>query len=205
MKKVYLIQHCQSEHHVNELTGGWTDTPLTDLGKWQAEQVAKELRQLGLNEPFRLISSDLLRASMTAEYISKEFNVELETTKDIREINNGVAAGKTQEWANEHKLCHSNALEIDRLTWENGETPRDLYNRMKRFMEDVILPSNEVLVVVAHGVANGSLCAAWMGLEVEKTTQAIFRGNAGGITVFDQSPFGQRTITLFNSMTHLRK
>lgn len=37
MRKIILIQHCQSEYHINNLTGGWTDTSLTDLGQKQAD------------------------------------------------------------------------------------------------------------------------------------------------------------------------
>ena len=33
MRKIIVIQHCQSEHHINNMTGGWTDTPLTELGR----------------------------------------------------------------------------------------------------------------------------------------------------------------------------
>jgi len=31
MVKIILIQHCQSEHHINNMSGGWTDTSLTEL------------------------------------------------------------------------------------------------------------------------------------------------------------------------------
>ena len=44
MKTLIVIQHCQSEHHINELTGGWTDTPLTARGRRQAYCVAERLR-----------------------------------------------------------------------------------------------------------------------------------------------------------------
>ena len=68
MGKIYIIQHCQSEHHINELTGGWTDTPLTELGQKQAEAVVEELLAMKV-EDFDLFSSDLKRAKMTANYI----------------------------------------------------------------------------------------------------------------------------------------
>jgi hypothetical protein len=25
MRKIIVIQHCQSEHHINNMTGGWTE------------------------------------------------------------------------------------------------------------------------------------------------------------------------------------
>ena len=32
MQPIVVVHHCQSEHHVTDLTGGWTDTSLTTLG-----------------------------------------------------------------------------------------------------------------------------------------------------------------------------
>lgn len=39
MGNIILIQHCQSEHHINNISGGWTDTPLTKVGKNQAKKL----------------------------------------------------------------------------------------------------------------------------------------------------------------------
>lgn len=45
MRKIIIIQHCQSEHHINNMSGGWTDTPLTDLGRKQAELIGLKLKK----------------------------------------------------------------------------------------------------------------------------------------------------------------
>ena len=37
MKRIFTIQHTQSEHHTNGMVGSWTDWNLTDLGKQQAD------------------------------------------------------------------------------------------------------------------------------------------------------------------------
>lgn len=37
MKRIYTVQHTQSEHHTNGMVGSWTDWNLTELGK-QADQ-----------------------------------------------------------------------------------------------------------------------------------------------------------------------
>ena len=36
MKRIYTVQHTQSEHHTNGMVGSWTDWNLTVLGKQQA-------------------------------------------------------------------------------------------------------------------------------------------------------------------------
>ena len=45
MGKIILIQHCQSEHHINNMSGGWTDTPLTEFGRKQAETYRGEIKR----------------------------------------------------------------------------------------------------------------------------------------------------------------
>ncbi|HJF33229.1 MAG TPA: histidine phosphatase family protein, partial [Sporosarcina psychrophila] len=45
MGNIILIQHCQSAHHINNMSGGWTDTPLTDLGRKQAKLIGDKLKE----------------------------------------------------------------------------------------------------------------------------------------------------------------
>ena len=45
MKRIYTVQHTQSEHHINGMVGSWTDWNLTDLGKQQADRIAEKLKQ----------------------------------------------------------------------------------------------------------------------------------------------------------------
>ena len=93
LRKIIIVQHCQSEHHVNNMSGGWTDTPLTELGRKQARSVAKKVDTLIAGESFALLSSDLMRASQTAEAIAKQTGLTVELDSGLREINTGVAAG----------------------------------------------------------------------------------------------------------------
>jgi len=203
MKKVYIIQHCQSEHHVNTLTGGWTDTPLTLLGKKQAHAVAKELRMMGVSN-FKLISSDLKRAYMTAQEIAKEFSVEINTLEMLREINNGEAKNKTKEWAFNNKLSSSDRLEVDQKDWDGAETPRELHNRMSTFINQYIVNTQTDIVIVSHGVAIGYLISSWLGITPEQMRDTFIKGSAGGISIISVSPLGQNILTLFNNTSFLR-
>lgn len=60
MRKIILIQHCQSEHHINNLTGGWTNTPLTDLGQKQANLLGAKLKNEIRTEEYTLYSADII-------------------------------------------------------------------------------------------------------------------------------------------------
>ena len=89
MKTVILVRHAESEHHVKGLSGGWTDTPITEIGHEQAHRVAQRLRaELG-DAPIRLFTSDLLRTRDTAGHIAEAFGVEPVADGRLREFNNG--------------------------------------------------------------------------------------------------------------------
>ena len=204
MGEIFLVQHCQSEHHINELTGGWTDTPLTDLGKKQAEAVVKELKAMDVVD-FDLYSSDLKRAKMTADFISSEFNVKINILDLLREINNGLSANKTKEWASENKLYESKKLQIDKPLWLDAETPRELYNRMSIFIDEYLSNITKDIVIVSHGIAIGYLICAWLKISPNKLDQVFIGGNAGGISCITTNYFEQNTLSLFNSTAHLRE
>ncbi len=203
MNRIYIVQHCQSEHHINELTGGWTDTPLTDLGKKQAEAVANELKLMGITN-FDLFSSDLKRAYMTAEFISNKFNLNINIRKSLREINNGVAVNKTKEWANNNKLYKTKKLEIDKPLWQSAETPRELHNRVSKFIKQYLTDITKDVIIVSHGVAIGYLISSWLGIPPNKISEVSIRGNAGGISCIRRNSFDQFILTMFNSTSHLR-
>ena len=202
MSNIYLVQHCQSEHHVNELTGGWTDTPLTDLGMKQVTTVVNELNCLKLNE-FELITSDLKRAYMTAEFISTEFSTKIVIDRRLREINNGIAANQTKAWANNNRLYDTNGIDIDKPLWTDAETPRELYNRVSSFIEDKLHDTDKDVVIVSHGIAIGYLISSWLGIKVEQLGSSFIKGNAGGVSCLTVNQLGQRTLTLFNTTSHL--
>ena len=123
--EIIIIQHCQSEHHINDMSGGWTDTPLTDLGRKQAQLIGQRLQNEINQDEYILFSSDLQRAWQTAEIVGEHLQLKIVADKDLREINTGVAAGKTKQWAKAHRnprLEHHFVL--DHQEFHQGETWR---------------------------------------------------------------------------------
>lgn len=179
--KIYVVQHCQSEHHVNGLTGGWTDTPLTDLGIKQAREVAKKLKEL-IDGEVVIYSSDLLRAHGTANEISKELKSDVILESGLRERNYGIATGQTRKWLNERIIPQPKGNIIDHLPIEGAETWRVFYNRLAEAMEKIVDPAIENLIVVTHGGAKNNVIAWWLDMPVESMNRASFYGKPGGIT-----------------------
>lgn len=204
MNRIFIVQHCQSVHHVSDLTGGWTDTLLTKLGENQAISVAKELERMNVSDDFILYSSDLRRASMTAEKIENHFSKKMNLDKSLREHNNGIAANKNKEWANDNLLYKSNNLELDKPLWKEAETFRELFSRVKAFSDRVIKNASNDIVIVSHGVAIGYLIMAYLNMESDSLKTSLIAGSAGGISILSKSPMGQNTLRTFNSLSHLK-
>lgn len=90
--KLYLIRHGQSDGNAEGRFGGHGPTPLSDLGRKQAEATAKLLKKEGVNA---IYSSDLHRALQTAEPLSELTGIPVIQTSAFRERNVGVLEGLT--------------------------------------------------------------------------------------------------------------
>lgn len=103
---IILVRHGEATHHTQRLTGGWTDSQLTDKGRAQIKAAAVKLARdfAGRNCKLRILASDLQRASASAQIIAEElgFKGEIEHCRFLREKNNGIAAGMTEEEAKKH-------------------------------------------------------------------------------------------------------
>ena len=102
---IILVRHGEATHHTLKLTGGWTDSDLTNKGRQQLQSAANKLAMdfAGKNIKLRILASDLKRAAESAQIIARALGKEkeIEYCSFLREKNNGVAAGLTEEAAKE--------------------------------------------------------------------------------------------------------
>ena len=87
-----FVRHGQSEGNASRIMQGWLDTPLSDLGRRQAEAVAA---RLATARATRIYASPLARAWDTATAIGAATGIEVERLDDVREYNYGAAQGLT--------------------------------------------------------------------------------------------------------------
>ena len=111
MKHIITVQHTQSVHHTNGMVGSWTDWDLTELGRKQAENIGKKLKEELQGKKFVMYSSDLKRAAQTAEEISKSLGVEATLRKELRERNLGKCCGKSVQWLRENIETPENTVD----------------------------------------------------------------------------------------------
>lgn len=93
MARVLLIRHGQSEWNAAGRWQGQADPPLTDLGRAQARHAARSLGAVD-----EIASSDLQRASETAEILAEELGIgPVVLDADLRERDAGEWSGLTRE------------------------------------------------------------------------------------------------------------
>lgn len=90
--RLYLIRHGQSAGNAEGRFGGHSATPLSKLGKQQAEMTAQALAKERITA---IYSSDLYRAVQTAEPLARALNLKINATNTFRERHVGVLEGLT--------------------------------------------------------------------------------------------------------------
>ncbi|MCR8670872.1 histidine phosphatase family protein [Agrococcus sp. HG114] len=110
--RLTIVRHAETEHNINHLMQGWSDSPITELGRRQIEAVAHRLSAERFDLAF---CSDLQRTRTTAEGILAALDPApaIEHTELLREWNFGSheerpAADVWQEVIVEH------GFEVDR-------------------------------------------------------------------------------------------
>ncbi|MFP4314100.1 MAG: histidine phosphatase family protein [Alphaproteobacteria bacterium] len=142
-KQFYMIRHGQTEANAKQIMAGWTDSPLTDLGRKQARAVHNIVEHLTI-KPKAIIHSHLSRARETAEIINEVLKLELYEDPDLAEMNAGDMEGQPYE--------------IARPLFEgwpvipNAEHPQDFFDRIKRGKIKALEKDGPVLIVCHGGV-----------------------------------------------------
>lgn len=85
-----VIRHGRAEGNSQHRLIGWSNVPLDELGRRQAEAVGRRLEAVGIE---RIVSSDILRATQTAQPLTERTCIHVEIDERFREIDNGDWTG----------------------------------------------------------------------------------------------------------------
>ena len=155
---LYLVRHGESEANAARWFAGQTDSPLTERGREQAEAVATALAGLRFD---RIVSSDLSRACDTAAAIARRQGLDVETIRELREIDMGEAAGKQIEDARQHPDWTRDGF----LRWPGGESLEEALDRTMRVLDRLVRESpRRKICVVGHGGVTRILVSHFLGL-----------------------------------------
>lgn len=201
MKHIVTIQHTQSVHHTNGMVGSWTDWDLTDLGKEQADAIGKKLKEAFADKDVVIFSSDLKRAKQTAEEIIKYLGVEPIFKQELRERNLGKCCGKSVQWLRENIECPEKTVD-DRL-FSDGESRRDVWNRLRPFYEEVMASEDENIIIVSHGDLLSLWNAMFIGIPVEALMEVDIHGLGGGVSHMFVGDDGKHMVRHINDMSYM--
>jgi probable phosphoglycerate mutase len=202
MKTLILIRHGEAQHNVSELTGGWSQTRLTENGVKQITLLADRLKNELMGIQTRIISSDLIRARETTQIINKAIGVQPEFTQGLRELNNGIAAGKSKDEVSQNRKDTAKPL-IDYQIYPGAETWRTFHKRVSDFMESIDLDDGRVIIIVTHGGAIVHIISWWLRMNEEQLEKTSFHTDLASITVLDDTSYNERRVERLNDTLHL--
>src|SRR5947209_10456728 len=201
--EILLLRHGQSEGNEGGRFGGHGPTPLTALGRRQAEAVARALAaEGGLDAIF---ASDLPRGMQTAEPTAAATGIAMATTPALRERSVGVFTGMTFA---EAEAAHP---EIFRAMMQRdpdacppeGESSRARAAHVGAFFDEAIetFGGTGRALFVSHAFTLNLLLRRLLGLTESPTV--FFRTDNCALHRLKRSPQGFWNVEALNDRRHL--
>lgn len=187
---IYLLRHGAVQiPKVGKQYIGWHDLPLNRIGVAQAAAWADHFRGLGVEE---ICCSDLIRCRETAGIIAAPLSLKPGAFRELREVCMGAWEGKSFQ---EVKACHPQAFKargkcIADHRPPQGESFRDLQNRIWPFFEAVVGRLRKRTLVVTHaGVVRVLLCRL-LGMPLDNLF--LIGQSYGALNIIQVRPQGYR-------------
>ena len=198
MKTIILVQHTESEHHVNNHIGAWHDWNLTAQGRDQAFRIGEWLKREGCDNTWSMFVSPQIRARQTAEEINRSLCITAVVREELREVNAGLGNGKTREWYRENAAPRKAVFDPDHRDFPDAESDRELWNRVLPFYQDMIAYAADRIIVVSHGTTISFLQSMMAGQHVEDRGRFRVNGNSGSISRYTVEDSGRVTAIYLN-------
>lgn len=157
MVELYLIRHAEAMGNVQEFFQGSLDVDISPKGYRQLEELKERFKNIKLD---KIYTSPLIRAVKTARMVNYYHHLDLIRNPKIIEINGGDFEGKTwidlpNLYPEQYHNWKKNQIDFQA---PNGESMRDVYNRMVSAMNEIIEenlnPNKDVTIaVISHGCA----------------------------------------------------
>lgn len=151
--EILVTRHGQTDWNAIEKLQGQTDIELNDVGRRQAEETSKLIKDEKID---LIITSPLKRAKETAEIINKNFNVTIIEDKRLMERNFGKTEGLTKSIIRKMKENNPEINDIwnynKNIDFNGMETMHDFCNRIYECLDEVIKRyKDKNILLVTHG------------------------------------------------------
>lgn len=201
MSRLLLVRHGDTELNSAERYWGNTDVKLSEAGFGQAERLRD---RLATEEIDIVYSSDLRRASATAEIIAYNHQLDVITCSELREMNFGELEGLTFD---EIGRLYPEVAELwlqrsPKLQCPGGESLDQFNSRVSQFLGRLKKHApQETILIVAHSGSLRSLVCHLLGIDLERRWQ--FRLDLASLTTLETYPPGA-ILSLLNDVSHRR-
>lgn len=154
--KIFIVRHGRDD---DSYRGGWSSLGLVPEGMEQAKRLGVYLKEKKDEYSIKtVVSSDLVRATETAEILAEALELQVIFDERLREADNGELAGmRNKEALEKYPGLFWNTLESEEC-YPGGESPKQFYTRIKGWFETFLAECKEfegnVLVVTHGGVIN---------------------------------------------------
>ncbi len=151
MGKIFIVRHGQTDGNSARKYFGITDIELNEEGLIQAGLISKRLERENI---CRIYGSNLKRAFKTAEIIAKPHKINVESKKDLMEINFGDWEGLSfqeiqKSYPHEFSKWQNNIMDF---TIPHGESVLELKKRVETAFSEILNSAVENnVVIVTHG------------------------------------------------------
>ncbi len=196
--RLILVRHGESVGNAAGVLQGKLDYGLSERGLEQARRTAD---QLTTETAVRVISSPLLRATQTAEFIARAMALELQLAPALSEYDIGEAAGLTGQQIRER---FPEAVEARRQGGRirfPGEEGREHFDARLTSALDELREMDGTTIAVAHGGVISALCHLVVGLDLHRP--GVFQVGNCSLTEIVTDRSGRLALARHNDMCHL--
>jgi len=200
MARIVLVRHGQTEWNREERFRGQVDVPLNEVGRAQAQAVARRLQDVTLAAVY---SSPLSRALETARPTAQAHGLAVQPEPGLLDINYGEWGGLSPEEARardpELLACWLN--DPGRAIFPGGEGLADVQARAMAAIERMVQQhQGQTVVAVGHVVVNRALLLGVLGAPLARFWD--MGQDNGAINVLEWR-HGRLMLVLLNDTCHL--
>ena len=202
VKSIIVVRHAESMANTQGIYQGQTyDTDLSELGKKQAEALAKRLKSIGVR---KIITSRLKRTHQTAQTIANEVGCEIEINDMIIETNHGIWEGNHKDWIKEnfsdiYELWQKKPSEV---IFPEGEAFMDTVKRTLTFLESTNFETRTL--VVTHDNIIRAMVSLINNFDIDKIWEIPLE--TASLNFFEVNKVNQKNLfrtLMLNDIEHL--
>ena len=199
--RLILVRHGQTDWNQENRVQGFSDIGLNEVGRNQAERLARALKLEGIEA---IYSSPLKRTLETARAISRFHQVKVETDDGLKELNTGELEGLTsgelrsrygefmKEWMRDATAVRmpggESLTELQDRAWASIHRIKDKY-------------PNGAVIVVSHNFAILSIICKALGFPLSGFRK--LKQDEAAVNIIELGERGA-TLALFNDTCHLK-